>query len=86
MPGGSDRAMPRSPINIPEPRDVNVGTYSDWHGSHVDDPVLKQQFQSCGALTLAEGYDLEQLFLEYQPCQTHSCPNHYSRSFLLFTQ
>ncbi|KAI0162831.1 hypothetical protein BJ166DRAFT_279643 [Pestalotiopsis sp. NC0098] len=66
MPGGSDAAaiMPRSPIEIPGLRDVNVGIYSDWHGSHVDDPVLKQQFKLCGSLTLAEGYDLEQLWEE----------------------
>ncbi|KAH6646818.1 hypothetical protein BKA67DRAFT_663200 [Truncatella angustata] len=66
LPGGSGvlTTTPRSPIEIPGLRDVNVSKYTSWHYSQVDDEVLKAQFRRCGTLTLEEGYDLEQLHEE----------------------
>ncbi|KAK7928761.1 hypothetical protein PG985_005759 [Apiospora marii] len=50
-----------SPITICGLRDRAVKRYCEWQCTKVDDVVLKFEFRKARDLTLAEGFDLEQL-------------------------
>jgi hypothetical protein len=54
-------------LDIPEPRDVAVKLYSEWHQSKITDETWKIEFQKACDIALDDGLDLEQVYEDQDP-------------------
>jgi hypothetical protein len=54
-------------LHIPGPRDASVQRYCTWQQAKVTDLEFKKEYQKACTITLAEGLDLEQVYIDQDP-------------------